>query len=63
MGSPWPLTSTGEIDYEKFIAYCPTCMANKPWKHDPDPAWLIRLRKVKMFFKGQWSLKFEWWMW
>jgi hypothetical protein len=49
-----------DIDDPNYRTYCLICMTAKPWKHAPDPYWLIFLRKVRAFFKGEWTLEFRW---
>ena len=46
--------------WETYQTYCYYCHTVKPWKHDQDPHWLIFLRKVKQFFKGEWKITFTW---
>lgn len=40
--------------------YCPLCLTMKPWYHDADNVWRVRLRKAYLFVTGKWKLELTW---
>jgi hypothetical protein len=49
------------IPKNEELSWCNTCLARKPWKHDRDPAWKIRLRELWRLITFRWHIELDRW--